>query len=231
MSSSPGLEPNTPLWLNLVLIGAPLKSESESHSVLSDSFLPHGLYSSWKSLGQNTRVGSLSLLQGIFPTQGSIPSFPCCRQILYQLSYQGSPRRLEWVDYPFSSWSSQPRNRTRVPCIAGRFFTNWGIREALGSPSCVSCSVLSDSLWPHGLQPARLLHPQVFPGKDTGVGCYFLLNKTDRKADVLHFVFTGCLFWVPPFFQHYYLKYLCHGIAKSWRKLRNWTTTVYYDCD
>ena len=141
-------------------------------------------------------------------------------------------RLLEWVVISFSRGSSQPRNRTRVSGIAGRFFTNWGIREALGSPLCVSCSVMSDSLWPHGLQPARLLHPWDFPGKYTGVGCYFLLNKTDRKADALHFVFIGCLFWVPPFFQHHYLKYLCHGIAKSWTKLSNWTTiTVYYDCD
>ena len=40
--------------------------------------------------GQNTGVGSLSLLQGIFPTQGSNPGLPHCRQILYQLSSQGS---------------------------------------------------------------------------------------------------------------------------------------------
>ena len=36
-----------------------------------------------------------------------------------------------WVAFPFSRRSSQPRNRTRVSCIAGRFFTNWAIREAL----------------------------------------------------------------------------------------------------
>ena len=41
------------------------RCESESHSVMSDSLQPHGLYSSWNSLGQNTRVGSLSLLQEI----------------------------------------------------------------------------------------------------------------------------------------------------------------------
>ena len=41
-----------------------------------------------------------------------------------------SPRILEWVAYPFSSRSSQPRNWTRVSCIAGRFFTNWTIRES-----------------------------------------------------------------------------------------------------
>ena len=73
---------------------------------------------------------SLSLLQGIFPTQGSNPGLPQCRQILYQLSHKGSPRILEWVAYPFSSKSFWPRNRTGVSGIAGGFFTNWAMREA-----------------------------------------------------------------------------------------------------
>ena len=64
---------------------------SKSHSVVSDSLQPHGLYSPWNFLGQNTGVGSLSLLQGFFPTQGSNPDLPCCRWILYQLSHKGSP--------------------------------------------------------------------------------------------------------------------------------------------
>ena len=58
---------------------------------MSDSFRPHGLYSPWNSSGQNIGVCSLSLLQRIFPTQGSNQGLPHCRQILYQLSYQGSP--------------------------------------------------------------------------------------------------------------------------------------------
>ena len=58
---------------------------------MSDSLQLHGLYSPRSSPGQNTGVGSLSLLQGIFPTQGSNPGLPYCRQIHYQLSYQGSP--------------------------------------------------------------------------------------------------------------------------------------------
>ena len=62
------------------------KDELESCSVVSDSLGPRGLYSPWNSPGQNTGVGSLSLLQGIFPTQGSNPGLPHCRQILYQLS-------------------------------------------------------------------------------------------------------------------------------------------------
>ena len=46
------------------------ESQSESHSVVSDSLQPYGLYSPWNSPGQNTRVGSRSLLQGILLTQG-----------------------------------------------------------------------------------------------------------------------------------------------------------------
>ena len=45
-----------------------MKSESESISVVFDSLRPHGPYSPWNSPDQNTGVGSLSLLQGIFPT-------------------------------------------------------------------------------------------------------------------------------------------------------------------
>ena len=136
---------------------------------MSDSLWPHGLYSPWNFLGQNTRVisqfpspgdfpnlgikpkspalqadslpaeppgkpkntgvGSFSLLQWIFPTQGSNPGLLHCRQIHYQLSYKGSPRILEWVAFPFSR-SSWPRNWMGVSCIEGRFFSNWAIREA-----------------------------------------------------------------------------------------------------
>ena len=103
---------------------------SEWKSVISDSLRPHGPYSPWNSPGQNTGVGSLSLLQGIFPTQGLNPVLQHCRGILYRLSHKGNPRILEWVDYPLFRGSSQSRNRTGVSCIAGRFFTHWTIREA-----------------------------------------------------------------------------------------------------
>ena len=81
------------------------------------------------SPGQNTGVGSLSLLQGIFLNQGLNPGLPHYKQIPYQLSHKGSPRILEWVAYPFSSGSSQPRNWTRVFCTADGFFTKW--------PNCI----------------------------------------------------------------------------------------------
>ena len=113
-----------------------VESESERRLVMSDSLPPRGLYSPWNSLGQNTGVGSLSLLQVMFPTQGLNPGLPHCRRIVYRLSHQWSPRILEGVAYPFSSRSSSPRNWTWVSCIAGGFFTSWATREALGW-SCV----------------------------------------------------------------------------------------------
>ena len=45
-----------------------------------------------------------------------------------------------------------------------------------------SHSVVSDSSWPHGLQPTRLLRPWDFPGKSTGVGCHCLLERYLLKA-------------------------------------------------
>ena len=76
----------------LVSLSGDSESESESHSVVSDSLRPHGLYSPWNSTDQNTGVGSRSFLQGIFPTQGSNPGLPHCRRIFfYQLSHKGSP--------------------------------------------------------------------------------------------------------------------------------------------
>ena len=87
--------------------------KSESYSVMWDSLRPHGLYSPWNYPGQNTGVGSCSVLQESFPTQRSNPGLPHCRWILYQLSHDGSPRILEWVAYPFSRgiFPTQESNR------------------------------------------------------------------------------------------------------------------------
>ena len=74
---------------------------------------PWAIHSPWNSPGQNTGVGSLSLLQGIFPTQVSHIK----GGFFYQLSHKGNPRILKWVAYPFSRGSSWSRNRTRVSCI------------------------------------------------------------------------------------------------------------------
>ena len=91
--------------------------KSVSVSVMSNSLWPHGLYSLWNSLGQNTGVGSLSLLRGIFSTQGSKPGLLHCRQILYHLSHQGSPKILEWVAYPFSKGLPDPGIKPGFPAL------------------------------------------------------------------------------------------------------------------
>ena len=83
--------------------------------------MTHGLYGPWNSPGQNTGVGSCSLLQGI-SNPGIEPRSPALQVDSYHLSHKGSPRILEWVAYPFSSRSSQSRDQTRVSCIAGGFF-------------------------------------------------------------------------------------------------------------
>ena len=103
-----------------------------------------------------------------FPPSGDLSnpgSNPCLlhqQMILYQLSHQGSPRILKWVAYPFSRGSSPSRNRTGVSCITGGLFYQLSYQ---GSPyTCISsvqfsCSVVSDTLQPHGLQHARLHCP------------------------------------------------------------------------
>ena len=109
-------------------------------------------------------MGCHSLLQAIFPTQGSNPGLPHCRWILYHLSHEGSPRILEWAAYAFFSRSSWPRNLTGVSYIAGRFFTSWATREAL-----ILKSQLPSPYWKihvHGLSNDG--HPHRMPGSCLG---------------------------------------------------------------
>ena len=103
-----------------------------------------------------------SLGDRTFPTQGSNPGLPHCRQIPYQLSHKGSPRILEWVAYPFSRGSSWPRNWTVVSFIAGWFFTNWAISEVKVAHSCLTvCNPMVHTV--HGILQARLLEWVLFP--------------------------------------------------------------------
>ena len=90
-------------WLLCILSvwwGVEVKLErgikSVSHSFVSNSLQPHGLWPSrllclWNSPGKSTGVGSHSLFQGIFPIKGLNPGLLHCRRILYCLSHQGSP--------------------------------------------------------------------------------------------------------------------------------------------
>ena len=95
-----------------------VKSETESHSVMSDSLRPHGVYSPWNSPDQNTGAGSLSFLQGIFPTNRLNPGLPRCRRILYQLSHKGSPKQTQ------PSSGTLAGNRTRVSHVGGENSTS-----------------------------------------------------------------------------------------------------------
>ena len=87
----PGIEPLS--LTSPALVGGVSNTSATKVKVAQSSptLRPHVIYSPWNSPDQNIGVGSLSLLQGIFPTQGSNPGLPHCRQILYQLSHKGSP--------------------------------------------------------------------------------------------------------------------------------------------
>ena len=101
--------------------------ESESHSVVSSSLRPLGLYSPWNSPGRNTGRGSLSLPQGIFPTQGSNQCLLHCKRILYQLSYRGGPIYTYICIFfsllvTFISWNSALTGFSHITLTAGKNF-------------------------------------------------------------------------------------------------------------
>ena len=102
---------------------------------------------------KNTAVGCHVLLQGTFPTQGSNPALPHCRQILYHLSYQGTAKEVHvWL--PFESQSL-------------------GSSMLLQLLSCFSCAQLFATLW---TMPARFFCPWDSPDKKAGVDCHALLQ-------------------------------------------------------
>ena len=97
---------------------------------MSYSLKLHGLYSPWNSPGQNTGVGRLSLLQGIFPTQELNEGLLYCRQILYQLSHKGRPRILEWVPFPSPGDLPNPGIKPGSPALQADSL----LTELSGSP-------------------------------------------------------------------------------------------------
>ena len=114
-----------PISFSLIIWGCVFGCVCISRSVMSNSLQPHRLwptrlFCAWDSPGKNTAMGCHFLLQRIFPTQGSNPSLPHCRQTLYRLSHQGSPDYM--VSFQFSrsvvSDSLRPHEsqHTRPPC-------------------------------------------------------------------------------------------------------------------
>ena len=94
----------------------------------------------------------------------------------------GKPKNTEMGNLSLLRGTSRPRNRTRVCCIAGGFFTNWALLLLL-LLLLLSPSVVSDSVRPHRRQLTRLPRLWDSPGKNTGVGCHFLLQCMKVKSE------------------------------------------------
>ena len=127
------------------------RSWSKSRSVMSDSLQLHGLYSPWNSPGQNTAVSSLSLLQGIFPIQGSNPSLPHCRQISHRESL-------------FVQCNSPKEKKKKV------MWGLWHVLSCLHAKSLQSCLTLCSPMecslpgsFVHGILQARILEAVAMP--------------------------------------------------------------------
>ena len=73
---------------------------------------------------------------GNLPNPGIEPRSPALQADSLLSETPGKPKNTEWVAYPLSRRSSWLRSQTRVPCIAGRFFTSWATREALRVHLC-----------------------------------------------------------------------------------------------
>ena len=156
-----------------------------SYSLTPDSLRPHRLYSPRNSPGPNSVVGSLPLLQGIFLTQGLNPGLQHCRQILYQLNHKRSPWGGELTNNgvnhtpaakpPISHWKRIGKGNLESGVQPSQADHVWSrhkqvllVHSACGyyvTPLSVqfSCSVVFDSLRPHGLQPARPPGPSPTP--------------------------------------------------------------------
>ena len=159
--------------------------ESESHSVVSNSLWPLGLYSPWNSPGQNTGVGSLSLLQGIFPTQGSNPCLPHCRWILYQLSHKGSVRS-DQISHSVVSDSLRPHEsqHARPPCPSPTPGVHWDSRpSSQGCHPAISSSVVPFSSCPQSLPASESFSmSQLFTWGGQSIGVSALAPFLPKKS-------------------------------------------------
>ena len=85
----------------------------------------------------------------------------------------------------------------------------------------LSCSVMSNSVWPAGLSPGRLLCPWNPPGKNTGVGCDFLFQGISPtqglNPHLLHLLHwqVGSLLLMPLGSPQYLLIWLCWVLVKT----------------
>ena len=113
------------IWMiSLVLRFDTLQSKVLSRVFSNTTVQKHPFFGTQLSLWPNSSI--------YIKMKGKVQSCPTlCNPMDYTIHGILQVRILEWVAYPFSSGSSWPRNRTWISCIAGGFFTNWGIRKAL----------------------------------------------------------------------------------------------------
>ena len=137
---------------------------------MSNSLRPHRrqptrLLCPWDSPGKNTGVGCHFLLQ-------------CMKVKSEREVTQLCPTLSDSMDCRLPGFSIHGVFQARVLEWGAIAFSEMLSRETYSKHVCVSCSVVSGSLQPHGLRPTRLLCPWNSPGKNTGVGCHFLLQGT-----------------------------------------------------
>ena len=145
--------------------------------MVSDSLQLHGIYTPWNSPGQNTGVGSLSLLQGSFPTQGSNPGLPHWRQILYQLSHQGSHILGLLVNLLIAVTKGNLQMHVARPWMwmsASSRRTSWSTRRNWG-PITRTCSASSRQSW---------MSRWGFPRLCIGSAHFYLPCHKDRKESL-----------------------------------------------
>ena len=125
-------------YCTIALISHASKSENKNEicSVVSDSLQPHGLYSPWNSPGHSTGMCNHYLLQGIFPTQGSNPGLPHCRQNLYQLNQQGISNASKVTFKIVQAMFQQYVNWT-LPDVPTGFRKGRGTRDQIPNIHCI----------------------------------------------------------------------------------------------
>ena len=139
-----------------------------------------------------------------FPSPGDLPN-PGFLALQADCLHKRSPSILGWVAYPFSRGSSQPRNWTRVSCIAGGFFTNWAIGEARmwsWLTSFTSLDVEQVHLWNGAIHPLCSQSSHLSRGWwENGMFC-----KEDHVIELNDWMnimsslrgFCVALFWISP---------------------------------
>ena len=170
--------------------------------------------------GKNTEVGSRSIFQGFFLTQELSPGLLHCRQILYHLRHQTGPAvclvsATAGAGYDAHVHSVVGPRFYEVYIIYAVFniFISFSLTSSPSNSNtlnmsvchmdvfiivCVLCvrvshSVVSHSLGPYGLQPARLLCPWGSPGKNRGVGCHALLQGSSQPRDRTCISYSSCV--------------------------------------